>query len=326
MSLDKERKRLSSMKKKKITIGTRGSKLALWQANWVKEQISALYPDIDVLLKEIKTTGDKILDTALAKVGGKGLFVKEIEESLLRKESDIAVHSMKDVPVFLPKELTINVICKREDPTDAFVSRQEHIQTINALPKGANIGTSSLRRQCQLLNIRDDLNITLLRGNIDTRLRKLDERQYDAIIAASAGLKRIGLSHRITQTLPIEIMTPAVGQGAIGIECRIDDSTVKEIIAHLNDRETQICVEAERAYLKRLEGGCQVPIGAYAQINSGADLIEIIGIVGDINGKTIIKANITGPSNRATELGLELANEILSKGAKEILSEVYKQQ
>ena len=251
------------MKKKKIIIATRGSKLALWQAEFVQAELKKRNPDLKIELNKIKTTGDKILDVPLAKVGGKGLFVKEIEEALLSRKADLAVHSMKDVPTDFPQGLHLAVICEREDPRDAFIS---HVPHFMELPKGARVGTSSLRRSCQLLNIRPDLLIHSLRGNVETRLRKLDEGQFDAVILATAGVKRLGLHHRITEILPFETSLPAIGQGAVGIECRIEDQFIHTLISPLDHRETSVCVNAERAFLKRLEGGCQVPIAAYARI------------------------------------------------------------
>ncbi|MEK6672321.1 MAG: hydroxymethylbilane synthase, partial [Nitrospirota bacterium] len=245
--------------KNKLVIGTRGSKLALWQAEWIKSQLQSLYPDLQVDLNKIKTTGDKILDVPLAKVGGKGLFVKEIEEALLKGEADIAVHSMKDVPTDFPEGLHLPVITKREDPRDAFISRISNfkfqISNFKELPNCATVGTSSLRRSCQLLSIRPDLRIEQLRGNIDTRFRKLDEGQFDAIILAAAGVIRLGWADRITETLTPDVSLPAIGQGAVGIECRTGDKFINDLIAPLNHSETFVCVRAERAFLKKLEGG-----------------------------------------------------------------------
>ncbi len=308
--------------KNKIVIGTRGSKLALWQAEWIKSELQKLNPNIEIELNKIKTTGDKILDVPLAKVGGKGLFVKEIEEALLRGEADIAVHSMKDVPTDFPEGLHLAVITKREDPRDAFISR---ISNFRDLPQGATIGTSSLRRSCQLLSIRPDLKIEQLRGNFDTRLRKLDEGQFDAIILAAAGVKRLGWAERITEVIPPEISLPAIGQGAVGIECRIKDEFINNLIAPLNHPETSICVRAERAFLKKLEGGCQVPIAAYAKIvqKSEEKLLIMDGLVGSISGDKIIKGHIEGKIENAENLGIKLAEDLLSEGAKEILDEVY---
>jgi hydroxymethylbilane synthase len=337
-------------KSNKITIGTRGSKLALWQAEWVKSELQKLYPDLLIELNKIKTTGDKILDVPLAKIGGKGLFVKEIEEALLRHNADIAVHSMKDVPTEFPEHLHLPVICKREDPRDAFLSRIQkskfQIPKLKALPQGAILGTSSLRRSCQLLNIRPDIKIKQLRGNLDTRVRKLDEGQFEAIIVAAAGVKRLRLQKRITEILPVDISLPAIGQGAIGIECRIDDEFINNLIAPLNHPETSVCVKAERAFLKRLEGGCQVPIAAYARLeqqiqNPKSEIrnqkskvqnpkskiqdpkLILDGLVGSISGDRIIKRHIEGSTDEAESLGIQLAEDVLSRGAKEILDEVY---
>jgi len=326
----------SSVKSKRVIIGTRGSKLALWQAAWVKSELQKLYPDLVIELNKIRTTGDKILDVPLAKIGGKGLFVKEIEEALLKHDADIAVHSMKDVPTEFPANLHLAVICKREDPRDAFLSRIKNskfkIPEMKALPQGAIVGTSSLRRSCQLLNIRPDVKIRQLRGNLDTRIRKLDEGQFDAIIVAAAGVKRLGLSDRITEVLSPDLSLPAIGQGAIGIECRIKDESVNNLIAPLNHHETAVCLKAERAFLKRLEGGCQVPIAAYARIkqkkkNSKFKIqnskLILDGMVGNIAGDRIIKVHIEGSTEQAESLGLALAEDILSRGAREILDEVY---
>lgn len=314
---------------KKILIGTRGSKLAIWQTEWVKSELQRLYPDLVIEINTIKTTGDMILDVPLAKIGGKGLFVKEIEEALLRHDVDIAVHSMKDVPIEFTENLHLSVICRREDPRDAFLSRIQkskiQIPKLKALPPGANVGTSSLRRSCQLLHIRPDIKIQQLRGNLDTRIRKLDDGQYDAIVVAAAGVKRLGLRKRITEILPVDIILPAIGQGAIGIECRIDDEFINKLIAPLNHPETAICVKAERAFLKHLEGGCQVPIAAHArieQINENSKLI-LDGLVGSINGEKIVNGNIEGSTDQAESLGIQLAEDVLSRGAKDILDEVY---
>jgi hydroxymethylbilane synthase len=325
------------LKKQEIVIATRGSKLALWQAEFVQAELQKRNPGLKIELSKIKTTGDKILDVPLAQVGGKGLFVKEIEEALLRNEADLAVHSMKDVPTEFPPGLHLAVICEREDPRDAFIS---HIQHFMELPSGARVGTSSLRRSCQLLSIRADLIIHTLRGNVETRLRKLDEGQFDAVILATAGVKRLGLQHRITEILPFAISLPAIGQGAVGIECRIEDEFVHSLIMPLNHRETSVCVQAERAFLKRLEGGCQVPIAAYARIeqrtksreNEAAnpepgtrnfELLIMDGLVGSVDGKTIIRGHIEGRPEDAEQLGITLAKDVLSRGAKEILDVVY---
>lgn len=311
---------------KKIVIGTRGSKLALWQAEWVATQLKFLEPGLEVELRKIRTTGDKILDVPLAKIGGKGLFVKEIEEALLREEVDIAVHSMKDVPTVLPDGLGIVAICKRETPRDAFVSKLGPdgvpiYRDLRALPHGATVGTSSLRRICQIKHLRHDLNLVPLRGNLDTRLRKLDEGQFDAIILAEAGMKRLGVADRITDVLPPEMVLPAIGQGAIGIEAKLDREDVVSLISKLDHPETRLCVEAERAFLERLEGGCQVPIAAYARRVNGA--IQIDALVGDLEGERLIRGQRRTEDDRAKEEAVVLAEELLERGAKEILEEVY---
>jgi hydroxymethylbilane synthase len=343
------------LRKSKIVIGTRGSKLALYQAEFIRSELKRLYPDLEIELSKIKTTGDKILDVPLAKVGGKGLFVKEIEDALLKNEVDIAVHSMKDVPTEFPDGLHLAVICKREDPRDALIipphppltkggrrggrrikenTKSPPCSLIFNLPKGATIGTSSLRRSCQLLHIRPDLKILQLRGNLDTRIRKLDEGQFNAIILAAAGVKRLGLENRITEILPVNISLPAIGQGAIGVECRVNDEVINNLIAPLNHPETSLCVRAERAFLKKLEGGCQVPIAAHARIekrgknkkfkiqNSKFKLI-MDGLVGSISGDRVIKGRIEGDPDNTESLGITLAEDILSRGALEILNEVY---
>jgi len=313
----------------KLIIATRGSKLAMWQAEWVRSCLMDLEPSLKVEIKKIKTTGDKILDVPLAKVGGKGLFVKEIEEALLRGDADLAVHSMKDVPTELPGGLHISAICKREDPRDAFISRRNNggfeIDGFESLPDGAHIGTSSLRRISQILNRRPDLRISTLRGNVDTRIRKLDDGEFDAIILAVAGVKRLGRQDRITQVLPIEISLPAIGQGAVGIECRVDDEFTNSIVSKLNHEDTAICVMAERAFLRRLEGGCQVPIGAHAIIvhDSVRAQIRVEGLVGSLGGETIVRDSISGSIDDAEDIGIELAERLLDAGAREILEEVY---
>jgi len=313
------------VKRDKIFIGTRGSKLALWQAEFIKSELNRLYPGQEIELIKIKTTGDKILDVPLALVGGKGLFVKEIEEALLRHEVDIAVHSMKDVPTDFPEGLHLAVICEREDPRDAFISQIQNFEfkilNFKNLPAGAKVGTSSLRRSCQLLNIRPDLKIMQLRGNLDTRLRKLDEGQFDAIILAAAGVKRLGWGERITEILAPETSLPAIGQGAVGIECRIDDQFINGLIAPLNHYETEVCVRGERACLRRLEGGCQVPIAAHARLVNGKLLMD--GLVGSVSGDRIVRSRSIGQPEDAKALGTELADDLLSKGADKILAEVY---
>jgi hydroxymethylbilane synthase len=305
--------------RKEIRIGTRASALALWQAEGVKAELEKKYPGTTVALTKIKTTGDKILDVPLAKVGGKGLFVKEIEEAMLRGEIDIAVHSMKDVPTFFPDGLHLGAITKREDARDAFISRNK--VAFKDLPKGANIGTSSLRRQAQLMSIRPDFVIHQLRGNVDTRIRKLKEGQYDAIILAAAGVKRLGLAENVTEYIDPEVSLPAIGQGALGIECRVDDRELNDLIAFFNHADSRVCVTGERALLRRLEGGCQVPIACYGQIKNGS--LSLVGLVGSVDGKRIIKDSLSGPQSEAERLGVELAEKLLKQGADVILREVY---
>lgn len=307
------------MRKQKIKIGTRGSALALWQAEWVKSELEKRYQGMTVTLTKIKTTGDKILDVPLAKVGGKGLFVKEIEEAMLANEIDIAVHSMKDVPTFFPDGLHLSCITKREDPRDALLTRNG--VTFKELPKGANVGTSSLRRQAQLMNIRPDFVIHQLRGNVDTRLRKLKEGQFDAIILAAAGIKRLGLAENVTEYIDPEISLPAIGQGALGIECRVDDRELNDLIAFFNHADSRTCVTGERALLRRLEGGCQVPIACYGRMKEGK--LHLTGLVGSVDGKRIIKDTIEGAPDTAEKLGVTLAEKLLVQGADVILREVY---
>jgi len=307
------------MTKKLLKLGTRKSLLAMTQSTWVKNQLEALNSDITIELVQITTKGDKILDVPLAKVGGKGLFVKEIEEALLNNDADFAVHSLKDVPAEIPDGLEVSIFPKREDPRDAFISNIA--PNLKSLKPNAIVGTSSLRRIAQLKAIRPDLTIKSLRGNIDTRLKKLDNNEFDAIILASAGLHRLGFHKRITSYLNPDIMIPAIGQGSLAIEFRSQDNLIKEILLKIHDKNTEICVRAERALLKRLEGGCQVPIGGYAQI-LGEELI-MTGIVGDENGEKIIKSGINGNISDPEGLGISIAEEILKSGGEEILKNVY---
>lgn len=302
-----------------VRIATRKSPLALWQAYFVKEKLEQFHPGLQVELVPMVTKGDIILDTPLAKVGGKGLFVKELELALLEKRADIAVHSMKDVPVEFPEGLGLVTICEREDPRDAFVSNQ--YDSLDALPAGSVVGTSSLRRQCQLRELRPDLVIRDLRGNVGTRLSKLDNGEYDAIILAVAGLKRLGLEARIRTALAPEQSLPAVGQGAVGIECRLDDERTRQLLEKLNDDNTSFCVLAERAMNMRLEGGCQVPIGSYAIWQDGQ--IWLRALVGAPDGSQVIRGERLTTPEQATQAGISLAEELLDKGAREILAEVY---
>ena len=299
----------------RIRIATRKSQLALWQANYVADRLQQTHPGLQVELITLTTQGDKILDSPLAKIGGKGLFVKELEHSLLVHEADIAVHSMKDVPVSLPEGLHLPVICPREDPRDAFVSTK--FATFADLPAGSRVGTSSLRRQCQLKAIRTDLQFLDLRGNVNTRLRKLDEGEFDAIILASAGLIRLGFAERIREHLDTQVSLPAIGQGAVGIECRQNDSRINTLIAPLHDKNTAIRVRAERAMNLQLQGGCQVPIAGHAELGHGVLLLR--GLVGAVDGSKIVRGDIAGPPEHAEELGTTLANDLLSRGAGAIL-------
>ena len=302
-----------------LTIGTRGSRLAVWQAEWVLAQLRDIAPTVTVTLKRIKTSGDKITDVPLAKIGGKGLFVKEIEEALLHGDIDLAVHSMKDVPTVLPEPLGILCVPAREDPRDALISRGR--RPLTALPPGARIGTSSLRRQSQLLHYRSDLEILTLRGNLDTRLRKLNAGDFDGIVLAAAGLKRLGWVQEVTEYLPFEISLPAIGQGALAIEGRRDDGFVRDLLVRLNDPGTHTAVLAERALLDRLQGGCQVPIAGHARIEGNR--LRVDGLVASVDGKTMIRDAIEGAPSDARDLGLSLADRLLARGADGILREIY---
>ncbi|MFU2059678.1 hydroxymethylbilane synthase [Avibacterium volantium] len=301
--------------KKLLKIATRRSPLALWQANYIKDRLTQLYPQLTVELVPMVTKGDVILDTPLAKIGGKGLFVKELENALLNGEADIAVHSMKDVPMQFPAGLGLSVICKREDPRDAFVSNS--YRTLDELPEGAVVGTSSLRRQCQLKALRPDLNIQSLRGNVGTRLSKLDNGDYDAIILASAGLIRLGMADRIASFIDTETSLPAAGQGAVGIECRTDDLGTQQLLAPLADAETTACVLAERAMNNHLQGGCQVPIAGYAVIRDNQ--LYLKALVGKTDGSLIIRAENQSAVENSQELGVQVAESLLKQGADEIL-------
>ena len=303
-------------------IGTRGSKLALVQSQWVKEKVEAEHTDVKVELVTIKTTGDKMLDTPLSLIGGKGLFVKEIEEALLRKQVDVAVHSIKDVPAELPEGLIISTFPEREDPHDALISTEN--QTLEQLPKGARVGTSSLRRSAQLLYMRPDLNLVPLRGNVDTRLKKLEAGEFQAIILASAGLRRLGLAKRISWIIPRNQILPAIGQGALGLEVRRDNEQIIKVLAFLNNEQTEVTVKAERAFLKRLEGGCQVPIAAYAGLNG--EELHLEGLVAELDGTRFIRDEISGNKSRATEIGDSLARRLLDSGADKILARIYGRQ
>lgn len=300
-------------------LGTRASKLALQQSEWFQSRIHTVAPDVRVTLRKIQTSGDKIVDVPLAKIGGKGLFVKEIEEALLAGEIDLAVHSMKDVPAQLPDGLDILCVPPREDARDALISHDGRV--FKDLPQGATVGTASLRRQAQLLNARPDLRIEMLRGNLDTRLRKLKEGQFDAIVLAAAGLHRLAWAQEITEYLDPVVSLPAIGQGALGIEGRSDDQFVRSVLERLNDPVTATAVTAERAFLARLEGGCQVPIAAYATLSNGQLMME--GLVASVDGKTILRDRVQGSSQEAHTLGVQLAERLLARGGDKILRDIY---
>ncbi|HZS47811.1 MAG TPA: hydroxymethylbilane synthase [Blastocatellia bacterium] len=303
-----------------LIIGSRGSKLALWQSNWVRDQLIKQYPETSVEIKIIKTTGDKILDVSLSKLGGRGVFTKEIEEAMTAGEIDLAVHSLKDLPTELPEGLHISAITKREDVRDALLTRNGE-SSIKELPQGAAVGTSSLRRQAQLRSLRPDLRLLDLRGNVDTRLKKLQEGQYDAIILAAAGLKRLGFAERISALLALDEMLPAIGQGALGIETRIDDERINSHTQFLNHLPTRYETIAERALLRALGGGCQVPIAANA-ISDG-DALSIRALVASLDGTQVVKKEISGEASKAEDLGKSIADNLLKSGANKILEEVY---
>lgn len=300
---------------KPIRIATRKSQLALWQAEYVRSRLKDLYPDREITLVKMSTEGDRILDTPLAKIGGKGLFIKELEQGLLEGRCDLAVHSTKDMPALLPDALHISAICQREDPRDAFVSIKH--QKLSELPTGAYVGTSSLRRQCQLRASYPQIRIANLRGNVNTRLKKLEQDRFDAIILAAAGLIRLGLQQHITEFIDTNDCLPAVGQGAVCIESRRNDDEINAIIQKLHDFDTAVCVMAERAMNERLQGGCQVPIGGHAVINNNE--LHLRGLVGKPDGSKIIRGEVTGPVSEHLALGTQLAEELLSQGARDIL-------
>jgi hydroxymethylbilane synthase len=305
--------------KKQLRIGTRGSALALAQATLVQNQIQEQHPHISVELQIIKTTGDKIQDVPLAKIGGKGLFTKEIETAILNGEVDLGVHSMKDVPTEVPEGLVIGITTIREDPRDAFISRK--YQSLQEIPAGGRIGTGSLRRKAQLMHLRPDLEIIPLRGNVDTRLRKLVEENLDALILATAGLRRLGRAAEISAIIPETDMLPAIGQGALGLEYRQDDAETRNLLEFLDHPETKVAVAAERAFLARLEGGCQVPIAARGSLQNGTLVLE--GLIGDLTGTRMYRQQVAGPPEDADSLGRQLAETLLERGGAQILSEIY---
>ncbi|TNF06499.1 MAG: hydroxymethylbilane synthase [Gammaproteobacteria bacterium] len=308
------------MTSRHLRIATRKSPLALWQAEYVKERLLQLHPGLQISLVTFTTRGDKILDTPLAKVGGKGLFVKELEVAMMEGRADIAVHSMKDVPMEFPEGLGLSVICEREDPRDAFVSNR--FDSLEDLPPGSHVGTSSLRRQTQLLERFPQHTVGSLRGNVQTRLGKLDAGEFDAIILATAGLVRLEMEERIQQRIEPEVFLPAGGQGAVGIECRVDDDELQTLLQPLHHEETAICVRAERAMNRRLEGGCQVPIGCYAILMTDGKL-WLRGLVGSPDGVRVLRAEVSGSPDDPEAIGILLAETLLAQGAAEILQEVY---
>ena len=309
---------MSTGMKQSIIIGTRKSLLALWQSNYIKSCLEKRYPELKVELQKIVTTGDKILDVPLAQIGGKGLFTKEIETDLLERKIDLAVHSLKDMPTKLPEGLCLTAVTERAAVGDAFVSNKYRHWA--DLPQGAIVGTSSMRRRAQLLAKRPDLDIRDLRGNVDTRLRKLDEGKYDAVILAAAGLTRLGHGDRIRETLPCDLCIPAVGQGALAIECREDNTEVRELLGFLNHRETKICTDAERAFLGLVEGGCQVPIGVHADLDG--DQLHIQAVIASLDGSRIIRDTLDSLAADAVEGGRRLGTRMLGHGGREILAEI----
>ncbi|PLY11785.1 MAG: hydroxymethylbilane synthase [Desulfuromonas sp.] len=311
------------MAKKILRIGTRASALALWQANWVKSELEKRYPDLEVTLTKIKTQGDKILDVPLAMVGGKGLFTKELQEAMLRGETDISVHSMKDVPTYFPEGLGLRCITEREDCRDIVILRPG-VTSWKDLPQGARIGTSALRRKAQLLHHRPDLQMVDIRGNVETRIRKLTEDNLDAVILASAGMKRLGFESQISEYLPVDLSIPAIGQGALGLESRIDDEEINSLIDFFNHPETDWAVRGERAFLKRLEGGCQVPIACHGVVSG--DQLALTGFVSDVNGVKCLKKTVSGSVDECEHLGTSLADDLLIQGAGKILNEVYESE
>ena len=304
--------------KNQIIIGTRGSKLALWQADYIEQRLREEYPGLSVTQKRVTTKGDRILDVPLAKIGGKGLFTKELEEEMLSGGIDLAVHSLKDMPAKVPDGLVIAAVTKRLDPGDALVSNR--FSSFEELPKGARVGTSSLRRRAQLLCARPDLEMLDLRGNVNTRLRKLDEGEYDAIVLAVAGLKRLGFADRIRQVLPREMVLPAVGQGALAIETREDDRETRDMLAFLRDDDTICCTEAERSFLARVEGGCQEPVGVYA--TAEGDGLKVEAVIASLDGQRFYRGDVNGTRRDAAKLGENLAEKLLDEGGAEILKEL----
>ncbi|MBE0596164.1 MAG: hydroxymethylbilane synthase [Desulfuromonadales bacterium] len=311
------------MAKKILRIGTRASQLALWQANWVKSELEQRHPGLEVTLVKIKTMGDKILDVPLAMVGGKGLFVKEIEEAMLRGEIDIAVHSMKDVPTFFPDGLALRCITEREDPRDILILKPGFSSFLD-LPQGARIGTSSLRRKAQLLHRRPDFQMLDIRGNVETRIRKLTDDDLDAVVLAAAGMNRLGFASQVSEYLATDICLPAIGQGALGLESRLADTETNAMIDFFNHPATAWAVKAERAFLRRLEGGCQVPIAAFGQVQG--ERLTLTGLVSSVDGSRFLRKKIDCPVAEAEAAGVSLADDLLIQGAGAILNEVYQHE
>jgi len=305
--------------KRSVTIGTRGSELALWQTNWVKNKLESNYPGLSVSVEVIKTKGDRVLDTALSKLGDKGLFTKEIETAILDGKVDMAVHSLKDLPTVLPEGLVISAVTERAERRDALVSKK-YLNLVD-LPHGSIVATGSLRRRSQLLNYRDDLKIVDIRGNIQTRLRKFDESEYDAMILAYAGLERLGLEHRVKHIIPTGIILPAVGQGVMALETKTDDVELNELLKFLHNEISFIEITAERSFLRCLEGGCQIPIGIYSEVKNETILI-LEGMIGSLDGKKLVREQIIGEVAKPAEIGMQLAQILLDKGGKEILEEI----
>jgi len=309
------------MNRNRLTIATRGSALALWQSSFIKSRLEQLHPDLPVDVRIVKTLGDKILDSPLSKIGDKGLFTKEIEQALLENKADLAVHSLKDLPTVLPEGLEIAAITEREDLHDVFVARQgSEIRSLNNLPANAKIATGSLRRRCQLLRHRNDLSIIDIRGNLATRLNKLDESDWYGMILAKAGLTRLGLGDRISEVLPFDIMLPAVGQGALAVESRSNDSWVRDLVLPLHHHQTFRAVGSERALLRTLEGGCQIPIGAHGWIENGVFFLE--AFIGSLDGKRVVRGTLHGPPDQSETLGVNLATLLLNQGGRPILDEI----
>lgn len=316
---------MSQQPQRTLRIATRESLLALWQAHYIKARLEACHPGLQVELLGMTTRGDQLLDSPLSKIGGKALFVKELEQALLDGRADIAVHSMKDVPMEFPEGLGLAIICEREDPRDAFVSN--HYSDVDALPQGARVGTSSLRRECQLRSRRPDLKISSLRGNVQTRLRKLDEGEFDAIVLASAGLIRLELQERIASFMSVEDSLPACGQGAVGVETRLEDDWVRELLAPLHDADSAAKVMAERAMNTRLQGGCQVPIAGYAiSDESQQGQLWLRALVGEPDGSRVLRAELRGSAQDPQALGEAVAEKLLAQGAGDILAAVYGDQ